>query len=607
MKEGRQDSPPPYQKKRGEKGEHLDVFPKVAPHGTGIGTLAKSSVSSVGMGRVITVQSFGTGLLLFELVVLGELTKVVFDTAGECSLVCSSFLQGRNIEIRDSDLKVRWGGVSDIGQRGEVDIPLEFGPVKVKHSFLVADSWNLPGKLLLGCDFIRTHRVIFTNNPPQPIHLSIEGQQVDVVWSPEAGSIATECGCRGPPTTRPGNPTPGTPGASAPGEVAGVDQKVLISEVEDAADSSVAFSGVATLRESQILEACTCGVLDLELSGGGEVPDRIGSMLFVPRELAGLRLSEGVVGIRRSGNSLWFRVPYAVEEDFPVEVESTVCIGDVVELQQRQLDEDIVAIGAVSASISTTDTKVVRLLEEVDGWFARNSKEHDMLSGLVRDFPRVFSLDDEPLVISDQFFHEIRAEGPPIYKKSYPIPLKYREEIRRQIEDMISQGVISPSRSPYNSPLVPVKKKDGTLRLCLDFRLLNEVIQDDRYPLPHIDTVLQRMGRSRIFSCLDLRQGYHQIPLTSQSKEFTAFSTPEGHYHFNVLPFGLKDAPASFQRIINQVLTGLVGEVGFVYLDDIVVLGDSWEEHCDNLRAVLERLKEANLVLKLSKCKFFRP
>ncbi|XP_047482662.1 uncharacterized protein LOC125034761 isoform X3 [Penaeus chinensis] len=567
-------------KKRGEKGEQLDVFPCVAPHSTGEGALARAAVSPLGEGRVITVQSFGTGLLLFDLVVFGEQTKVVFDTAGECSLVCSSFLQGRKLEVRDSDLKVRWGGVTDIGQRGDVDIPLEFGPVKVKHSFLVADSWNLPGKLLLGCDFIRTHQVVFVNHPPQPIQLSIEGQQVDVVWSPEAGSIATEaCGCRGPPTTSPGRPTPTTPGASVPGEVAGADQRVLINEEED-----TGYSGVATLRESQILEAHSCGVLELELGGDGEVPGRIGSMLFIPREFAGLRLSEGVVGIRRSGNSLWFRVPYAVEEDFPVEVESTVCIGDVVELQKRQLDEDIVAIGAVKASISTTDSKVVRLLEEVDSWFARGSKEHDMLSGLVREgvvgirrsgnslwfrvpyaveedfpvevestvcigdvvelqkrqldedivaigavkasisttdskvvrlleevdswfargskehdmlsglvreFPRVFSLDDEPLEISDQFFHEIRAEGPPIYKKSYPIPLKYREEIRRQIEDMMSQGVISPSWSPYNSPLVPVRKKDGSLRLCLDFRLLNEVIQDDSYPLPHIVTVLQ--------------------------------------------------------------------------------------------------------------------
>lgn len=121
---------------------------------------------------------------------------------------------------------------------------------------------------------------------------------------------------------------------------------------------------------------------------------------------------------------------------------------------------------------------------------------------------------------------------------------------------MVASGMIQPSKARYTNPLVPVQKKDGSLRLCLDFRLLNEKIRDDRYPLPHTDTILHRLGRGNFFSCLDPRQGYHQIPLTKENREMTAFSTPNGRHEFKTLPFGLKDALASFQRITNQLLTG---------------------------------------------------
>ena len=254
----------------------------------------------------------------------------------------------------------------------------------------------------------------------------------------------------------------------------------------------------------------------------------------------------------------------------------------------------------------TSEERKQKLTETVDRLFPVGTQENTELRKLVQDYPQAFSLADEPLTVTPNFYHEIVTDGPVVYRKPYPIPIKHHEEVKRQVNELVKQGIVRPSRSPYNSPLVPVVKKDGGLRLCLDFRALNKQIEDDRFPLPHIQTILAQLGKSEYFTCLDLRQGYHQIPLTEDSCHKTAFSTPDGSFEYCSLPFGLKDACSAFQRIITQALTGLIGQVGFVYLDDIVVTGRDWAEHVANLKQVLGRLEVAQLSLKLEKCVFFK-
>ena len=186
-----------------------------------------------------------------------------------------------------------------------------------------------------------------------------------------------------------------------------------------------------------------------------------------------------------------------------------------------------------------------------------------------------------------------------VYRKPYPILVCYHQAIREQLQVLQAQGIIRPSQSAYNSPLIPVPKKDGGIRLCLDFRALNTKIKDDRFPLPNIQAILQQMGSSKIFSSLDLRAGYYQIPLDESSKEKTAFTSPEGHWEFNSLPFGVKSAPGAFQRVVNTVLTRLIGSSAHVYLDYIIT------DHFSNLEQVLSRLQKAKLKVKLEKCDFF--
>ena len=159
---------------------------------------------------------------------------------------------------------------------------------------------------------------------------------------------------------------------------------------------------------------------------------------------------------------------------------------------------------------------------------------------------------------------------------------------------------------PYNAPLIPVPKKDREIRLCLDFRALNTTLKDNKFPMPNIQAILNQLGSSTIFTCLDMNQGYHQIPLDPGTIEKTAFSSPEGHWEFLSLSFGLATAPSVFQRIVNSVLVGLIGTTTQVYLDDIIIQGRTFQEHVGSLQQVLDWLREAKLTLTLEKCEFFK-
>ena len=163
------------------------------------------------------------------------------------------------------------------------------------------------------------------------------------------------------------------------------------------------------------------------------------------------------------------------------------------------------------------------------------------------------------------------------------------------VNEMLERGVIENSVSPWNSPLILVKKKDGTLRVCIDFRRLNTVTVGDKYPLPRITELLQSLHGSKIFTSVDLESAYWQLGVRSEDRPKTAFTTEQGHFQFKVMPYGLKNAGSVFSRLMAIVLTGLIGISVLVYLDDVVVFSVTLDEHFERLRALLERLQEAGL------------
>ena len=181
-----------------------------------------------------------------------------------------------------------------------------------------------------------------------------------------------------------------------------------------------------------------------------------------------------------------------------------------------------------------------------------------------------------------------------------------QDELEAQIKDLVAQGFIRPSVSPYSAPVLFVPKKDGRWRMCIDYRALNKQTVKDRFSLPRIDDLIDRLGQARVFSKLDLASGYHQIAMREDSVHRTAFRTQFGHWEFIVMPFGLCNAPATFQRLMNKVFERHIGDFILVYIDDILIFSRTVEEHWEHLRQALERLREAKLYGRLHKCEFLK-
>ncbi|XP_036001527.1 alpha-1,3-mannosyl-glycoprotein 2-beta-N-acetylglucosaminyltransferase b isoform X1 [Fundulus heteroclitus] len=198
--------------------------------------------------------------------------------------------------------------------------------------------------------------------------------------------------------------------------------------------------------------------------------------------------------------------------------------------------------------------------------------------------------------------HAIRLkEKQPIRQRPYRVPQQLVGQLRDEVETMLTSGIIEPSNSEWCSPVVIVCKKDGSLRICNDFRKLNAVSEFDAYPMPRVDELLERIGKAKFITTLDLCKGYWQVPLEPSSRQYTAFRTPSGLFQFTVMPFGLHGPPATFQWLMDKVLRGSE-DYSAAYLDDVIIYSNSWEEHVSHLARVLEKIGEAGLTLNILKC-----
>ena len=198
--------------------------------------------------------------------------------------------------------------------------------------------------------------------------------------------------------------------------------------------------------------------------------------------------------------------------------------------------------------------------------------------------------------------HDINTSNSPrIRQVPRRVPFAIREAMTKMVQEMLLDDVIQESASPWASPVVLVKKKDGTLRFCVDYRRLNAVTHKDTFPLPRIDDLLDQMQGKKVFSTLDAKRSYWQIKVREPSREKTAFVTFDGLYEFKVMPFGLCNAPSTFQRLMQKILRGLSSFCS-VYIDDILIFSESIEDHINHLSQVLERVESFGLKLHPSKC-----
>lgn len=231
------------------------------------------------------------------------------------------------------------------------------------------------------------------------------------------------------------------------------------------------------------------------------------------------------------------------------------------------------------------------------------------ISKLLKDYSEIFSSSSTDLNRITGASHVIRLhpDSQPIAQKPYRSSGADKQEIQTQVQSMLKTGLVRPSHSPWASPVTLADKKDGSRRFCVDYRKLNAMTVDEREPLPLIQDVLDQLGTSRIFTTLDLASGYWQVPLAPESIEKSAFVTPDGQYEWLVMPFGLKNAPPTFQRIIRRVLGDLIGHGVLSYLDDVIIYSQDFSSHMSLLKEVFQKLSQAKVKLKMSKCHFAQP
>ena len=233
--------------------------------------------------------------------------------------------------------------------------------------------------------------------------------------------------------------------------------------------------------------------------------------------------------------------------------------------------------------------------------------EQAKVRSLLRQYEGVFSTHDGDLGCTDLIAHEIPLlDEVPVRQRFRRIPPSEYETVKAHIRQLLDSQVIRESSSPYASPIVIVKKKDGSIRLCVDYRQLNGKTRRDAFPLPRIEESLDALSGAKWFSTMDLASGYNQVPVAEKDKMKTAFCTPFGLFEFNRMPFGLCNAPSTFQRLMERMFGAQHCQSLLLYLDDVVVFSSTVDEHLDRLGTVLNKLQQEGLKVKLTKCAFFQ-
>jgi len=464
------------------------------------------------------------------------------DTGAHRSFLNSQFIEKfvpkLNVRMRPFDELVVGASGNNLTVKGQVDIPCTIGQHRLTHNFIVAELPDLFA--IVGIDYLNRYQA---------------------TWDYQKGGLV--CGVDVDPNTKPDVCSFSTSQAiTIPGR--------------SAQNLTVRLKGASTSDCSVILQT----------------EDE-----FVPV------LVPSVVNHAVDGQTQLLLIN---QEETAVTIPGGTTLGRWEPLSLTAYDDH----KSLLASTSKTSTFPVagEFSTELEELYARSSpalteKQKELLRGVLWEYQDVFASDDKPLGRTQIVRHYIdTAEHRPIKQSPRRVPIHREHLVEDALQEMQDSGVIRPSESPWSSPIVLVRKKDGNYRFCVDYRKLNECTVKDAYPLPRIEDNLDAMQGARWFSSLDLQSGYWQVEMEEVDKEKTAFTTKFGLWEFNVMPFGLCNAPATFQRLMEQVLMNLQWKILVLYLDDVVVYASTVEEHLKRLEMVFQRLRSAGLQLKSKKC-----
>ncbi|XP_060719718.1 retrovirus-related Pol polyprotein from transposon 412 [Tachysurus vachellii] len=335
-----------------------------------------------------------------------------------------------------------------------------------------------------------------------------------------------------------------------------------------------------------------------------------GTLLFEPPESglpAGLLASPALVQVTRG--TVYIPVVNVGTTDvvlYPKASLGTLNSVFIISLPEG-ISEGRSMTATVSSQASSTGSTVQEQISAID-LSVLSGEDQSRVRALLQTYQFVFAAHDADLGCTTLLSHDIPLlDNAPVRQRYRRIPPSEYEVVKAHINQLLEAQVIRESCSPYASPIVLVKKKDGSLRMCVDYRQLNSKTRKDAFPLPRIDESLDALAGARWFSTMDLASGYNQVPVTEVDRPKTAFCTPFGLFEWNRMPFGLCNAPSTFQRLMERLFGDQQCQSLLLYLDDIVVFSSSVDQHLERLEMVLSRLGNQGLKAKLGKCAFFQP
>ena len=282
--------------------------------------------------------------------------------------------------------------------------------------------------------------------------------------------------------------------------------------------------------------------------------------------------------------------------------ESNDCCGELISKNDSQEDEITIAL---IRSTSQEDSELEKCASEMQSVYVIDDFEKQVVEEFKDVFPDQLPVGLPPEREVDHKI-ELLPDAKPFSRPPTRMSVKELQELKNQLNDLTAQGFIRPSSSPWGTAVLFVKKKDGSIRMCIDYRRLNSVTIKNKYPLPRVEDLLNQLHGAKVFSKIDLRSGYHQIRIMKEDIPKTAFRTRYGHHEFLVLPFGLTNAPATFMYLMNKIFHKFLDQFVIVFLDDILVYSKSVDEHHHHLRQVLQVLRDNKLYGKLSKSSFYQ-
>ncbi|UYV64396.1 hypothetical protein LAZ67_3000523 [Cordylochernes scorpioides] len=380
--------------------------------------------------------------------------------------------------------------------------------------------------------------------------------------------------------------------------------EIRLEEAKDVLNSPASMGKVVASRSVVIPAESTklINVMSEELNGQNQV-------LFEPSKKVligkGLTLPCALFRLSHNKGKLWIVNSSTTAQIVP----KGMCLGKI----QRVEENNLTAISECSESnkevknanhASHADKSDFKFLQNLISDDLSEEQQSQILSILKR-YDKIFDKNNEPVKQTSLAKHKIETGNhQPIKHRPYRVSPTERQAIQTEVDKMLDAGIIRHSESPWSSPVILVKKKDGNWRFCVDYRRLNKVTKKDVYPLPRIDDTLDSLKGAKFYSSMDLRSGYWQIEVDEADREKTAFITPDGLYEFLVMPFGLCNAAATFERMMDKILKGLKWTMALCYLDDIVVYSKSFNEHLHRLEIILQCLDKAELRLNPKKCLF---